>query len=47
MIYANIKVFRNGTLRGEATYDARANIGFGKFINGADKVRELARGLFE
>ncbi|MDR1460619.1 MAG: Sbal_3080 family lipoprotein [Campylobacteraceae bacterium] len=47
MIYANIKVFEKGTLRGEATYDARANVGFGKYINGGDKVRELVRQLFE
>jgi hypothetical protein len=47
MIYANIKVFEKGVLRGEAIYDASRNAGFGKFINGADKVRELVRGLFE
>ncbi|MDR2635959.1 MAG: Sbal_3080 family lipoprotein [Campylobacteraceae bacterium] len=47
MIYANIKVFEKGNLRGEAIYDARHNVGFGKFINGADKIRELVIGLFE
>ncbi|MDR1008201.1 MAG: Sbal_3080 family lipoprotein [Campylobacteraceae bacterium] len=47
MIYANIKVFEKGTLKGEAVYDARGNIGFGKFINGDDKVRELVRELFK
>ena len=47
MSYCELKVFRNGELAGEATYDARKGSGnLGKFIDSEPKIRELVRSLY-
>lgn len=47
MVYAEIKVYKNGNLSGEAIYDARGgDANMGKFIKGEDKITELVNQLF-
>lgn len=47
MSLAEIKVYRNGALYGEAIYDSRAGGGrLDKFVDGETKVRELVNQLF-
>jgi hypothetical protein len=42
MAYANIKIYRNGVLDGEATYDSSGGgANMGKFIDAETKIREL------
>lgn len=46
MSYAEIKVYRNGQLDGEAVYDASGGgANFGKFIDSEPKIRELVESL--
>lgn len=46
MSYAEIKIYHNGELDGTAIYDSRKGSGnMGKFINAADKVKELVNQL--
>jgi len=47
MSYAEIKVFRDGELAGEALYDARGGgMRLDKFIDAETKIRELVQELF-
>jgi len=47
LVYANLKVFRNGQLDGEALYDSqRAGASTSRFINAGQKIRELTGQLF-
>ena len=47
MALAEIKVFRNGKLAGEAIYDSRSGSGsFKKYIKGEEKIFELVNLLF-
>lgn len=47
MAYANLKVFRNGQLVGEAMYDAMlAGLTGKKWISAEEKLRELTKELF-
>jgi len=48
MVYANIRVTKDGTLQGEAVYDARMGSGrwFDKFIKAENKIRELVNQLY-
>jgi hypothetical protein len=47
MAYANIKVYKNGVLSGEATYDSLSgSANMGKFINGETKIKELVGQLY-
>lgn len=47
MSFAEIKVYRNGALFGEAYYDSRSGGGrLDKFVDGEAKVRELVNQLF-
>ena len=47
MAYANLKIFRNGQLVGEAMYDAMlAGLTSKKWISAEEKVRELTKELF-
>lgn len=47
MSYAQIRVYRNGLLDGEAIYDASGGSGsLGKFIDAETKIRELMDELF-
>ena len=47
MKYAEIKVYRNAALTGEAIYDATWGGGrLDKFINAEKKIRELVKSLF-
>lgn len=47
MTYANLKIFRNGQLVGEAMYDAMlAGLTSKKWISAEEKVRELTKELF-
>jgi len=47
MKYAEIKVYRNAALAGEAIYDATWGGGrLDKFINAEKKIRELVEALF-
>ncbi|APA66567.1 Sbal_3080 family lipoprotein [Janthinobacterium sp. 1_2014MBL_MicDiv] len=47
MHYANIKVYNNGKVVGEAVYDAkRAGLNTGKFIDADQKIGELVNQLF-
>ncbi len=47
MAYANIKVFKNGLLSGEAIYDStKGGANMGKFIRGEAKITELVDQLF-
>ena len=41
LAYANIKIYKNNEIIGEATYDSTSGGGGGKFINGAEKINEL------
>ena len=46
MSYANIKIFQQGQLDGEALYDAtRGGANMGKFIDAEVKIRELVNQL--
>ena len=48
MVYAEIKVFHNGKLDGEAIYDARmGGMNMNKFIDAEAKIRELIEQLIE
>ena len=48
MSYANIKVFNQGQLDGEAIYDSsRGGANMGKFIDAEEKVRELVNELIQ
>ncbi len=48
MAYAEIKIYKNGKLDGEAVYDATNGVGnMEKFIKGEDKVRELVDKLIQ
>lgn len=47
MSYAEIKVYKNGTLTGSALYDSTKGGGnMNKFIKGDEKIRELVSQLF-
>ena len=47
MAYAEIRIFHNGSLDGEAKYDATNGSGnMGKFIDAEAKIRELLNALF-
>lgn len=47
MAYAEIRVYKDGQLAGEAIYDSRRGGGnLGKFISADTKIRELADQLF-
>lgn len=47
MAYAEIKVFHNGSLDGEAQYDStNGSATMSKFIEAAPKIRELVTALF-
>jgi hypothetical protein len=47
LVYANIKVTKDGALQGEATYNARRAGGrFDKFIKAENKIRELVNQLY-
>ncbi len=47
LAYANIKVYKNNNLIGEANYDStKASMTFSKFVNGNDKINELLDLLF-
>ena len=47
MAYANIKVFNEGQLAGEAVYDSlKGGANMGKFIKGESKIAELVNQLF-
>ena len=47
MSYANIRVYKNGVLEGEALYDATGGgLTLSKFIDAETKVRELVNQLF-
>lgn len=46
MAYANIKIYKNGVLDGEAVYDSTGGGGnMGKFIDAETKIRELLNQL--
>ncbi|MCZ4337378.1 Sbal_3080 family lipoprotein [Shewanella colwelliana] len=48
MVYAEIRVFRDGKLDGEAIYDARmGGANMNKFIDAEPKIRELIEQLIE
>lgn len=48
MSYAEIKVFHNGRLDGEAKYDStRGGANMGKFIDAKSKIRELVNQLMQ
>ncbi|MEZ9196924.1 Sbal_3080 family lipoprotein [Shewanella sp. 10N.286.54.B9] len=48
MVYAEIKVFRDGRLDGEAIYDARrGGANMSKFIDAEPKIRELIEQLIQ
>ena len=48
MAYAEIKVYHNGELDGEAIYDSRQGGGnFSKFIDAEPKIRELVEELLQ
>jgi hypothetical protein len=48
MSYAEIKVYKNGVLDGEAVYDSRrGSANMGKFINAEPKIRELVDQLMQ
>lgn len=48
MSYAELKVYHNGILDGEAIYDARHGSGrLDKFIDAEPKIRELVEGLIQ
>lgn len=48
MAYAEIKIFRDGQLTGEAVYDAsRGAFNFSKFIDAEPKIRELVEELLQ
>jgi len=48
MSYAEIKVFKNGMLDGEAIYDStRGGANMSKFINAEPKIRELVEQLMQ
>ena len=47
MSYCELKVFRDGELAGQATYDSTKGSGnLGKFIDSEPKIRELVRNLY-
>ena len=47
LIYANLKVYRNGRLEGEAMYDSRhGGLNMSKWINAEAKIQELTNQLF-
>jgi len=47
MSYAEIKVYQDGVLSGDALYDSRSGGGnMGKFIDAEEKIQELASQLF-
>lgn len=48
MSYAEIKIYKNGQLDGEAIYDAsRGGANLGKFIDAETKIRELVDSLIK
>ena len=48
MSYAEIKIYHNGALDGEAIYDSRSGGGnLGKFIDAEPKIRELVNELLK
>lgn len=48
MSYAEIKVFHNGNLEGEAKYDStKGGANMSKFIDAEPKIRELVNGLMQ
>lgn len=48
MAYAEIKIFHNGSLDGQAQYDSRrAGANMGKFIDAEEKIRELVNELMQ
>lgn len=47
LVYADLKVYRNGRPEGEALYDSRAaGLNTNKFVNAAAKIQELTDQLF-
>jgi len=47
LAYADLKVYRNGRLDGEALYDAKsAMLNLDKFIDAGNKIQELTNQLF-
>jgi hypothetical protein len=48
MVYAEIKIYHNGLMSGEAIYDAsRGGFNLGKFIDAEPKIRELVEELLQ